>query len=41
MMFGIVLRVIGTKVKAKWCLPVFGQKPWTNPLGFGSKFQMR
>ena len=40
MMFGIVLRVIGSKVEAKWCLAVCGQKPWTNPLRFGSKFQI-
>ena len=40
MMFGIVLRVIGSKVEAKWCLAVFGEKAWTNPLGFRSKFQI-
>ena len=40
MMFGVVLRVIGSKLEAKWKLPVFGQKPWTNPLGFWSKFQI-
>ena len=34
MMFGIVLRVIGSEGEAKWCLAVFGQKPWTNPFGF-------
>ena len=40
MMFGIVLRVIGSKVEAKWCLAVFGEKPWTNPLGVRSKFEI-
>ena len=40
MMFGVVLRVIGSKVEAKWFLAVFDEKPWTNPLGFGSKFQI-
>ena len=32
MMFGLVLRVIGSKVEAKLKIAVFGQKPWTNPL---------
>ena len=40
MMFGVVLRVIPSKVEAKFKLAVFGQKPWTNPLGFGSKIQI-
>ena len=40
MMFGIVLRVIATKVGAKWCLAVFCQKPWTNHFGLESKFQI-
>ena len=40
MMFGVVLRVIGSKLEAKLKLSVFGQKPWTNPLGFWSKFQI-
>ena len=39
-MFGVVLRVIGSKVEAKCFLAIFGQKPWTNPLGFWSKFQV-
>ena len=37
MMFGLVLRVIGSKVEEKLKSAVFGQKPWTNPLGFGYK----
>ena len=40
MMFGVVFRVIGSKVEEKFFLAVFGQKAWTNPLGFGSKFQI-
>ena len=32
MMFGVVLRVIGSKSDAKWFKTVFGQKPWTPPL---------
>ena len=40
MMFGIVLRAIGSKVEAKWCLAVFCHKPWSSPLGFGSKFEI-
>ena len=39
MIFGVVLRVIGSKVEGKCFLAVFGQKPWTNPLGFWSKFK--
>ena len=38
MMFVVVFRVIGTKVEENWLFPVFGQKAWTNPLGFLSKF---
>ena len=34
MMFGVVLRVIGSNLEEKWFLAVFGQKAWTNPLGF-------
>ena len=37
MMFGVVLRVIASKVEEKLKLAVFGEKPWTNPLGFRSK----
>ena len=40
MMFGAVLRVIGSKVEPNWFWGVFGKKAWTNPLGFGSKFQI-
>ena len=40
MMFGVVLRVIGSKLEEKWFLGVFGQKAWTNPLGFQSKIQI-
>ena len=40
MMFGVVLRVIGSKVEAKLKLAVFCQKPWINPLGFGSNIQI-
>ena len=36
----VVFRVIGSKVEEKLFLAVFGQKAWTNPLGFGSKFQI-
>ena len=39
-MFGLVLRVISSKVEARQFVAVFGQKPWTNPWGFGSKFQI-
>ena len=39
MMFGVVLRVIGSKGGANFFLVAFGQKPWTNPFGFWSKFQ--
>ena len=38
MMFGAVL--IGSKSDAKWFRTVFGQKPWTPPFGFLSKFQI-
>ena len=38
-MFGVVLRVIGSKVEAKWFSAVFGQNPWTNPLDFGQNFK--
>ena len=37
MMFGVVFRVIGSKLEENWFLGVFGQKAWTNPLGFWSK----
>ena len=37
MMFGVVLRVIGSKVEEKLKLAVFGAKTMDNPLGFGSK----
>ena len=40
MMFGVVFRVIGSKVEGNWFLAVFGQKGRTNTLGFGSKFQI-
>ena len=40
MMFGVILRVIRSKVEPKCFLPGFGKKPWANPLGFGSKFQI-
>ena len=40
MMFGVVFRVIGSKVEEILFLAVFGQKAWTNPLGFWSKFQI-
>ena len=39
MMFGVVFRVIGSKMQENWFLAVFGQKAWTNPLGFSSKFK--
>ena len=35
MRFGVVLRVIGSKVEAKLFLAVFGQ----NPLDFGQNFK--
>ena len=38
LIFWVVLRVIGSKVEAKCFLAVFGQKAWTNPSGFWSKF---
>ena len=34
MMFGVVFRVIGSKLEENWFLGVFGQKAWTNPSGF-------
>ena len=40
MMFGVVLRVIGSKGEANLFLAVFCQNPWTNPFGFWSKFQI-
>ena len=40
MMFGVVFRVIRSKVDAKWFFAVFGQKSWTNPLGFKSIFHI-
>ena len=40
MIFGVVFRVIGSKVEQSWFLAVFGQKAWTNPLGIWSKFQI-
>ena len=40
MMFGGVLRLIGSKLEEIWFLSVFGQKGWTNPSGFWSKFQI-
>ena len=40
MMFGVVFRVIGSKVEQSWFLAVFGKKAWTNPLGIWSKFQI-
>ena len=40
MMFGVVFRVIGSKLEEIWFLAVFGQKAWTNPSGFSSKFQI-
>ena len=40
MMFGVVFRVIGSKVEEIWVIAVFRKKVWTNPLGFWSKFQI-
>ena len=46
MMFGVVFRVIGSKVEQSWFLAVFGKKAWTKvkisnlPLGIWSKFQI-
>ena len=40
MMSGVLFRVIGSKVEENWVLAVFGQKAWTTPLGFWSKFQI-
>ena len=40
MMFGVVFRVIGSKMEGNCFLALFCQKPWTNPLGFWSKFQI-
>ena len=34
MMFGVVFRVIRSKVQEIWGLALFGKKVWTNPLGF-------
>ena len=39
-MFGGVFRVLGSRFKENWFLAVFGQKAWTNPLGFLIKFQI-
>ena len=39
-MFGVVLKVIWSNLEEKWLLAVFGQKAWTNPLGFFWKFQI-
>ena len=39
MMFGVVFRVIGSKEEENWVLAVFGQKAFTTPLGFWSKFR--
>ena len=35
-----VFRVIGSNLEENWFLADFGQKAWTNPLGFWSKFQI-
>ena len=40
MMFGVVFKVIRSKVEENWVLAVFGQKVRTNPLGVWSKFQI-
>ena len=40
MMFGEVFRVIGNKVEEKFFMAVFRQKPWTNPWGILSEFQI-
>ena len=40
MMFGVVFRVIGNKLKENWFLAVFGQKAWTNPWDFGQNFKL-
>ena len=40
MMFGVIFRVIGSNFEENRLLADFGQKAWTNPLGFWSKFQI-
>ena len=40
MMFGVVVKVIESKLEKNWFLGISGQKAWTNTLGFWSKFQI-
>ena len=40
MMFGVIFGVIGSNFEENRFLADFGQKAWTNPLGFWSKFQI-
>ena len=40
MMFGVIFRVIGSNFEENRFLADFGQKAWTNPLGFWSKLQI-
>ena len=40
MMFGVILTVIRSNFEENRFLADFGQKAWTNPLGFMSKFQI-
>ena len=47
-MFGVVLKVIGSKVDATWTQseckvgfkPFLAKKPWTNPFGLKSKLHI-
>ena len=39
-MFGLIFRVIGSNFEENSFLADFGQKAWTNPLGFCLKFQI-
>ena len=39
MMFGVVFRVIGSKVEESWFLAVFGQKHGLTPWEFGQNFK--
>ena len=39
MIFGVVFRVIGSNLEENLFLADFGQKAWTNPLGFWQNFK--
>ena len=40
MIFGVVFRVIGSNLEENLFLADFGQKAWTNPLGFWQNFKV-